>query len=713
MYKCPNCERTSAKQLMFCTSCKTYDAFVEITEDTGAGNLVGTKSKGEASASTPASNIRDIEIESHRHQSTGIGELDRVLGGGLVPGGVILLAGPPGVGKALHIDTPILSKIDHNLDFVPIKKLRVGDEVFTPSGNPTKVVAITQVWENRPSYKLTFSDGSTEIADENHEWETSTLYGDSQNPTIRTTKEIAYSLGMVHQIRNTQPIKHNSDKKSNKSVSYAPKLHGLLNMDPMLSFKEPAFSLSHLINEDLDTKEKFIKSLLEVEKLEEEFDFSLSSKRIAKEIKLIIVSLGYQVQTYEHLKAVYFKVSSKPRHIVSATPMRANTLCIEVEDQDHLFLAGENLIPTHNSSILATVSGILSRKETVLYVSGEESVGQIKLRHERMNALGENLYVVNESNLSKVIWHIENTQPKMLIVDSLQTIASPHIESRAGSASQVVETANVITTIAKQKGIPTIFVGHYTKDGNVAGPLVVEHLVDVVLSFEGSEDSPLRLLRGIKNRFGAADEIGCFEHTENGLEEVSDPSGLLLDRHEESAKGVATSVYLEGKRAMPIEVQALVVSSPLPNPRKVTTGLDSGRNMQLFAILEKHGGSRLSNKDVYVSTVGNIRIKDSGVDLATAFALVSDEQGLPYRHDAVAIGEIALSGRVRKVQGINRRLSEAIKLGYNLAYVPEGTKENLPTSLKGKITLIEIKTVRQIGSILQGVQAAIDANQLK
>lgn len=369
------------------------------------------------------------------------------------------------------------------------------------------------------------------------------------------------------------------------------------------------------------------------------------------------------------------------------------------------------------SSILATVSSTLSNKENVLYVSGEESIEQITLRHKRMNALGDKLFIAAEADLSKVLWHIDEIEPKLIIVDSLQTIASPDIDGRSGSVSQVTEVGTILTRIAKERNIPVVFVGHYTKDGNVAGPRVVEHLVDVVLAFEGEEDSPLRILRGIKNRFGPADEIGCFEHTEDGLDEVPDPSGMLLGSRTHSIPGVATSIYLEGKRALPVEVQAIVLESQLQNPKKGTAGLDPVRTMMLHAIIQKHSNHsiRLSDKDVYVSTTGGIRVKETAIDLATVVAIASDALSLSSRFDQVCIGEVTLSGEIRRVPGMTRRLSEAQRLGFNAALVPKGTREKLPSSLTrpdSPLKIIEIKDIGHMVNSLRGVQASIENGNL-
>ena len=358
---------------------------------------------------------------------------------------------------------------------------------------------------------------------------------------------------------------------------------------------------------------------------------------------------------------------------------------------------------TGKSSILGHVAAIASNTSKVLYISGEESVNQIKLRAERTNTVGENYFLAAENDLSKAMWQIEEIKPDLIIVDSMQTIASPDIDGRAGSPSQVTEVATMFTRIAKDSGVPLIMVGHFTKDGNVAGPRTVEHLVDVVLSFEGEEDSPLRFLRAIKNRFGAADEIGCFEHTEDGLQEVPDPSGLLLGERSGAIAGVCSSIFMEGKRPLPVEIQALVAPSFLPNPRRVTSGLDGPRTLMIQAVVDKRGGVRIADKDIYVSTIAGTKIKEPSVDLATVVAIVSSAKDTPVDPKIVALGEVTLSGEIRKVPGMIRRLQEAIRLGFNFAFVPTGTIKALPASFPKKdIVLVEMSNVF---SIVQAVEA--------
>jgi len=321
------------------------------------------------------------------------------------------------------------------------------------------------------------------------------------------------------------------------------------------------------------------------------------------------------------------------------------------------------------STILGMVSqAIAAQGKKVLYISGEENESQIASRHVRIGSDHDNILILSEANLENAIEAVHDEKPDLLIVDSIQTMVSGSSEGKVGSPSQVVEVANDFTTLAKRLNIPTILIGHITKDGNVAGPRTVEHLVDVVLYMEASTDTTLRLLRGIKNRYGATDEIGCFEHTETGLIEISDPSGFFTNPHNDEVTGYATSVLIEGQRALPIEIQALVTTSPLPNPRKISHGLDHQRCVMIQAILEKYAGLKIGDKDVYVSTTGGMTVKDSSVDLAIAAAIMSSYLDEPPAENTVFIGELSLTGEVRKARFAEKRKREGERLGFTNVY---------------------------------------------
>ena len=314
--------------------------------------------------------------------------------------------------------------------------------------------------------------------------------------------------------------------------------------------------------------------------------------------------------------------------------------------------------------LLDAAARAASAGERVLYASGEESTGQIRMRAERTNALHETLFLASETDLATVLGHIEAVDPALVIVDSVQTLASDQVDGAPGGPSQVREVAAALIRAAKQRGTPVILVGHVTKDGSVAGPRLLEHLVDVVCHFEGDRQTALRFLRTLKNRYGPTDEVGCFEMTDRGISEVPDPSGLFLSRNGAPVSGTCATVAMEGRRALPVEVQALVAKSATPNPRRVTSGVDPSRVAMILAVLERRAGARLHDQDVYVSTVGGVKLVEPAADLAIALAIISAITDRPLPHDLGAFGEISLAGEVRPVVGGAQRAGEARRLGY-------------------------------------------------
>ena len=300
----------------------------------------------------------------------------------------------------------------------------------------------------------------------------------------------------------------------------------------------------------------------------------------------------------------------------------------------------------------------------VLYVSGEESVGQIRLRAERTGAMTDHLYLASETDLSAVLGQIDAVGPELLVVDSVQTIAAAEIDGAAGMPSQIREVAANLIRVAKERNLPVILVGHVTKDGSIAGPRVLEHLVDVVCHFEGDRQTSLRFVRSLKNRFGPTDEVGCFEMTGEGIREVPDPSGLFLSRPEQPVSGTCVTVTIEGRRALIAEVQALVVKSSTPQPRRVVNGVDASRVAMLLAVLERRAGMRVGDMDVYVSTVGGVKLTEPAADLAIAVAIASAVQDKPIAYDLVAYGEISLAGEIRQVTNSKQRATEAARLGF-------------------------------------------------
>lgn len=383
---------------------------------------------------------------------------------------------------------------------------------------------------------------------------------------------------------------------------------------------------------------------------------------------------GRGLGTVRQIKPVAIVGSSAAKPITDVSTERVAAWSTQVGEFDRVL--GGGLVPgavvllsgepgVGKSTLLLEVAANTAKSgKTVLYVSGEESVGQIRLRAERTGAMSDNLFIASETDLSTVLGQIDAVSPELLVVDSVQTIAAAEIDGAAGMPSQIREVAANLIRVAKERALPVILVGHVTKDGNIAGPRALEHLVDVVCHFEGDRQTSLRFVRSMKNRFGPTDEVGCFEMTGEGINEVPDPSGMFLSRGDAPVSGTCVTVTVEGKRPLIAEVQALVVKSSTPQPRRVTNGVDSARVAMLLAVLERRAGLRLSDMDVYVSTVGGVKLTEPAADLAIALAIASAVQDKPIAHNLVAFGEISLAGEIRKVSNGRVRASEANRLGF-------------------------------------------------
>ncbi len=350
------------------------------------------------------------------------------------------------------------------------------------------------------------------------------------------------------------------------------------------------------------------------------------------------------------------------------------------------------------STLLLQVSTQLSTIGTVLYVSGEESAQQIKLRAERLGDIDSEFYLYAETNMQSIRTEIEKIKPDFLIIDSIQTIMSPDISSVQGSVSQVREVTNELMQIAKTNNIATFIVGHMTKEGTLAGPRTLEHMVDTVLYFEGERQHTFRILRAVKNRFGSTNEIGIFEMQSQGLVEVLNPSEVFLEERLDGATGSAIVVTMEGTRPILAEVQALVTPTMFGNAKRTTTGLDFNRASLIMAVLEKRAGLLLQNQDAYLKSAGGVKLDEPAIDLAVAVALASSYKDKPTNPQECFIGEIGLTGEIRRVNRIEQRINEAAKLGFTKIYAPKNSLTGI--KVPKEITVIGVTT---IGEVLQKV----------
>jgi len=359
-----------------------------------------------------------------------------------------------------------------------------------------------------------------------------------------------------------------------------------------------------------------------------------------------------------------------------------------------VLLAGEPGVG--KSTLLLEAGALASESGPVLYVTGEESAAQVRLRADRIGALGKNLFLAAETELSAVLGHIAAVQPQLLIIDSVQTITADGVEGTPGGVTQIREVTAALMAVAKQQALTTVLVGHVTKDGSIAGPRALEHLVDVVLHFEGDRHAQLRMVRALKNRYGPTDEIGCFDLGEYGLIGLPDPSGLFVSQRGDPVPGTCVTVTLEGRRPLLAEVQTLVASSGLDIPRRVTSGLDASRVGIVLAVLQRRADIKIGKQDVYAATVGGVRLTEPSVDLAVALALSSAIANLSAPGGLVAIGEVGLAGEVRRVSGVQRRLAEAERMGFRRAIVPAGSGALPRSERDSQPALIDVKEVETI-----------------
>ena len=398
---------------------------------------------------------------------------------------------------------------------------------------------------------------------------------------------------------------------------------------------------------------------------------------------------------------IFESVKAKPlkiKEVVAGEDPR-----IDLQDEELNRVLGGGLVPGSlvllggepgigkSTLILQTVLNL--KKIKTLYISGEESSRQLKMRADRINANNEDCYILCETNLEQIFVSIKNLQPDFVVIDSIQTIFTENIESSPGSVSQVRECAASILKFAKETGTPVILIGHINKEGSIAGPKVLEHIVDAVLQFDGDQHYMYRILRSIKNRFGSTAELGIYEMRQNGLREVSNPSELLLTQNHEGLSGVAIAAAIEGIRPFLIETQALVSTAAYGTPQRSATGFDIRRMNMLLAVLEKRAGFKLIQKDVFLNIAGGLRVNDPGMDLSVLSAVLSSNLDIAVERNVCMTGEVGLSGEIRPVNRIEQRILEAEKLGFNRILIPRNNLKGF--TAKTNIEIIEVRKVEE------------------
>lgn len=347
------------------------------------------------------------------------------------------------------------------------------------------------------------------------------------------------------------------------------------------------------------------------------------------------------------------------------------------------------------STILLQICEHLGKSRNVLYVSGEESASQIKLRAGRLGVTTENLGILAETDIGVIVETIKTSKPDVVIIDSIQTMVYDEISSTAGSITQVRECTNILMHLAKSLEIPILVVGHVNKDGAIAGPKVLEHIVDTVLYFEGERNYSYRILRGVKNRFGSTNEIGVFEMKQNGLQEVENPSLLMLSGRPKNVSGTCVACVMEGSRPILAEVQGLVTATGFGTPRRMSTGFDYNRMAMILAVLEKRAGYYFKSMDTYINVIGGLRLDEPAADLTVAMALVSSLKDIVVKDDIIAFGEIGLAGEIRAVNNCEQRISESVRLGFDKCIIPFHNYKGLSKNIKVSADIVPVRSVKE------------------
>lgn len=406
---------------------------------------------------------------------------------------------------------------------------------------------------------------------------------------------------------------------------------------------------------------------------------------------------GYNAETIASKAIQLAEVQTKTeKRIITPDAELNRVLGSGIVQGSIILVAGE---PGIGKSTLFLQIGLLLKNYTVLYISGEESEQQIKMRAERINATNENFYLLTETNTNSIFKEIKKIKPQVVIIDSIQTLQSSIIESSAGSVSQIRECTSEFQRFAKETNTPVFLIGHITKDGSIAGPKILEHIVDTVLQFEGDRHYAYRILRTLKNRFGSTNEIGIYEMDAGGMKQVANPSEILITQREENLSGTSIAATLEGMRPLLIEVQALVTQSVYGTPQRTVSGFDLRRLQLLLAVLEKRGGFHFGVKDVFVNIAGGLKIEDPSIDLAVICSLLSSYEDAPLPQKICFAGEVGLNGEIRAVHRIEQRIAEAEKLGFEKIIISKYNKKNFGDT-NSKIEIIPFAQVHEVYQFL-------------
>lgn len=716
-FVCSHCGKQSSAYLGRCPNCGQFNTFQEVTEEVKKP-AVQERRLMNVPRSVPQ-RLADVSHDTGERYIVPMGELNRVLGGGLVPGSITLIGGEPGIGKCVTGDTRVLDPIsgayrpisEWATDLRPV--LSIDDETLTVSADETIAFHPQGI---RPIVEVRTRLGRTLRCTPNHPLLTLDGWQAVESLTIGSRIGVPRALPYF----GTREI---SERELEDFAQTALEQGEIpleifeLNQPQLTRFLMALATIDVSLRDAPQAAQSVTASPAVMDMPLPEIilmkSFITPFCQLAHDVQHLLLRIGVISQIYPKSESIdgenhpIYAVEQGMMHhaatdgavywdeIVSIKPAgEAEVYDLSVATH-HNFVANDLFI--HNSTLLLQSSSMLANSiGTVLYVSGEESASQIKLRADRLNLSAHDLYLLTETKLEDIFEQVMRLNPTVLIVDSIQTTYTETIEGSPGLVSQVRECASRLQGLAKSSAVSVLLVGHVTKEGTIAGPRVLEHIVDTVLYLEGDPFQAFRLLRSVKNRFGATSEVGVFEMQGVGMVEVPNPSEAFLAERVINAPGSAIAVTMEGTRPLLVEIQALTSPTPYGNPRRTPNGVDMNRLLLLSAVLTKRFGLRLAEQDVFVNVVGGMKITEPASDLAMAVAMASSYYDTAIPADMVLIGEVGLSGEVRAVSQLGARLNEAAKIGFKRAIVPKVRRpiDGLPKGL-------EIMHVRTVGDALK------------
>jgi DNA repair protein RadA/Sms len=689
-YVCSNCEWQGPRMMGRCPNCGEFGTIEAVEEAVSKPTAKNAARVSPNSTKAQPQRLHEVDMTEQDRLHVPMAEFARVLGGGLVPSSITLIGGEPGIGKCLTGDTRIFNP--KTGEYRPITEFVKGQQVLSVNDEslclaPDTVLAFHERGI-KPIIEVVTRLGNRLRCTPEHPVLTEKGWQAVGDLAMGSRLAVPRALPYFGDEMLTDELLDQVQEAVERGEDYAEAIFRL-SRESLKKFLEKRLLLSPFSGLRLFVDDELIHRRL--------YETTLISHAVA--LQHLLLRFGIIARVHDE-NGVYVLYEENPEYYgdifwdeIASIRNAGEEEVYDLSIEQHPNFVANGLI-VHNSTLVLQAAAMLANEHgNVLYVSGEESARQIKMRADRLGISAESLFLLTETNLGNIFEHVYEINPMLLIVDSIQTVYTDEVDSSPGLVSQVRECATRLQGLAKSNGVTTFLIGHVTKEGTIAGPRVLEHIVDTVMYLEGDPFQSFRLLRTVKNRFGATSEVGVFEMVGAGMVEVPNPSEAFLAERVVNAAGSAIAVTMEGTRPLLVEVQALTNPTPFGNPRRTSNGVDFNRLLLISAVLSKRVGLRLFEQDIFVNVVGGLKIDEPASDLASAIAIASSYYEKPVPADMAFIGELGLSGELRTVTQLAMRLNEAAKIGFRRVMIPKMRRkvDDIP---KG-IELVEVKNIAE------------------